>query len=259
MELGGQILNRCMRTKLLPAYLIKRWYVQGESKCNYEIYLLELLNCSRWFDQHFPGGFTAPISEARGEDDANNYAYHLDFKLFGAQTAIKARNLLSPSITKLQNGITIYGESKSNETITATRIHVAFRRRSFSDLIELLDKQDYADLTIEESDVYAALKVLETQKNILLFYPVSFEFDKEAGAINDKEAVELISTAMNMDFKSAFEFRKNKAKELDTFLTCIYNDEFLMYKITDNQMKLIDTIKATNLPTFVELSNYKEW
>ena len=63
------MLDLTMRAKLLPApYLIKN-FVSDENNCNYEIYLLELLNESEWFCVRYPEGFKKPVSESNGECD----------------------------------------------------------------------------------------------------------------------------------------------------------------------------------------------
>lgn len=54
------MMDLTMRAKLLPAPYIIKNFVGGEDNCNYEIYLLELLNSSAWFSAHYLGGFTTP-------------------------------------------------------------------------------------------------------------------------------------------------------------------------------------------------------
>ena len=85
------MMDLTMRAKLLPAPYIIKNFVGGEDNCNYEIYLLELLNSSAWFSAHYPGGFTKPSSESHGECDAINQIYQIDFKLLASKTALQAR------------------------------------------------------------------------------------------------------------------------------------------------------------------------
>ena len=44
-------LNSDLSSRLLPPALIVKDYVQNEHKCNYELYMLELVNSSRFFTE----------------------------------------------------------------------------------------------------------------------------------------------------------------------------------------------------------------
>ena len=92
------MMDLTMRAKLLPAPYIIKNFVGGEDNCNYEIYLLELLNSSAWFSAHYLGGFTKPNSESHGECDAINQIYQIDFKLLASKTALQARSVLSDQV-----------------------------------------------------------------------------------------------------------------------------------------------------------------
>ena len=61
------MFDMTMRAKLLPAPCLIKNSVNGENNCNYEIYLLELLNESKWFRVRYPEGFIKPVSESNGE------------------------------------------------------------------------------------------------------------------------------------------------------------------------------------------------
>ena len=75
-------INKKLRSGLLPAPMIITNYVEGDENCNYEKYLLEIVNASEMF-RLLSGGkeYTAPDNEAHGENDANSEEYSLDFKL----------------------------------------------------------------------------------------------------------------------------------------------------------------------------------
>ena len=74
-----------IKFKLLsPATIIKN-FVDGEPDCNYENYLLELLNKSSHFKDKGQSPFSKPLNENNGQCDAilKNYYHHfaLDYKL----------------------------------------------------------------------------------------------------------------------------------------------------------------------------------
>ena len=245
---------------LLRAELINKNFIHGEDNCNYELYLLELLNNSSWFKLNYPGDFVAPESEAHGECDANNDLYQIDFKLFAANSALRARKLLSNPITKVEPGLISYGTSKSpDKKLLVTRLFAAFRRKSVDELISIRNMP--AKRYSVNYDIKESLKSLEVLKNILLFLPYSFSFKDEK---NDKEGksyqdgIEIIRSALNSDFKGAFDYRNKITDNLDTFITCIYNDNFLLFQVIDDVLVLRDIIDSKLLPTYQLLSDYNE-
>lgn len=149
--------------KQLPAALINKGYIKNELDCNYENYLLELLNTSSYFRIKGKSEYNKPINENNGQCDAIAEDYELDFKILLAASCLQASNLFSPSISNVSNSITTYGDCKKQKCeIKATQIHVAFRMRNLSDLLQL--KIDYTGVRKQciETDVLKVLKNLET-------------------------------------------------------------------------------------------------
>ena len=84
------VYDKSLRLHLLPSELIVKGFVKGEEQCNYEYYLLELVNQSSFFISLSHGQrYSAPESEAHGECDCISDAYQLDFKLIGGNTRYK--------------------------------------------------------------------------------------------------------------------------------------------------------------------------
>ena len=248
------VIDPTMKSKLLPASLIIRNFVHGEDKCNYELYLLELINTSKWFSEKYPGGFQKPASESNGECDAINENYQLDFKLLASKTALQAKSILSSQIYT-ENGVACFCTSKVGGSVQATRIFAAFRNLSLYDLIKLKnsDTKKYGI----ENDVRTALRKFETKKNLLLFFPYKFTFEKPH---QYDEAVKSITEALNHDFGTAFLFRNQYANGYDTFLTCIYEETFLIYCVCAGELQLFDSVATNKIITFTRLLNdYGDW
>ena len=247
-------LDPTMMASLLQSPLIIKNFVVGEEKCNYEQYLLELLNHSLWFQQHYPGRFSAPDSEAHGECDAFNNVYEIDFKLFASKTALRARSVLFPQIRKLADGCAAYGLSRDRGQIDATRLYAAFRETSLSEL-EILRHTEIKQAGIE-NDMINVLKVLEKQKNLLLFFPYAFTFNEPH---EYPSAIAAIEAGISNDFQSAFQYRSEKAGEYDTFLCCLYENHFLIMKCSADGAVLCDSVCADELPTYCTLNDYCDW
>ena len=93
-------INKKLRSSLLPAPMIIKNYVAGDENCNYEKYLLEIVNASEIF-KLLSGGkeYTAPDNEAHGENDANSEEYSLDFKLMESSSYLEAYKQYSTGIS----------------------------------------------------------------------------------------------------------------------------------------------------------------
>ena len=238
-----------MRLQLLSAPLIIKEFVSNEPNCNYEIYLRELLNVSIWFKEKYPEGFIKPKSESNGECDAINENYKIDFKLFASSTSLRARSELYPQISKLADGVVGMGESKKRRAKQkTTRLYAAVRGLSLQRLKKIRHlKLKYMCI---KKDIQCMLKVLETKKNLLLFFPYTFSF--ESGISQDK-AMESIANGLENDFRSSFQYRQEYAPCFETFLTCIYDNSFIIFKIVNERLSLCDIVNITKIPTFYDL------
>lgn len=243
------MLDQTMRAKLLPAPLIISRFVHNEPKCDYELYLLELLNKSVYFTQRYPGGFKRPVSESHGECDAINENYQIDFKLLAAKTALMARSILSPQMSKIAEGATTSGTSKVKDgEVASTYIYAAFRDLSYKELIEIRNGTSKASGV--ENDIRTVLETLEIKKNLLLFFPYEFSFDTPH---TEDEALNSISQGIYNDFREAFKYREMQANGYDTFLVCLFNETFLLFKANSQELSLCEVIKSSKIELFVDL------
>lgn len=249
------MLDLTMRAKLLPAPCLIKNFVSDENNCNYEIYLLELLNESEWFRVRYPEGFKKPVSESNGECDAINQNYQIDFKLFAAKTALQARSLLSPQIYKDKNGVIFYCESKKpGGAVKATRLFAALRGMSVADLYSI--RKNGSKVFGVENDILTMLTMLETKKNLFLFFPYEFTFDKYH---NKGEALKSISEALTEDFRVSFEYRERQVnRQYNTFVACIYDNAFLIYFVQNQATQLIDIVETKKVSTFLYLYQYAD-
>ena len=194
------------------------------------------------------------ISESNGECDANNDNYQLDFKLFAASTALRAKKLCEPQITKMLEGVVLYGGSKKpNASFEATRIFAVFRDKSIDELnqLRLYTTREHSI----ENDISTALKVLETKKNILLFFPYIFTFDIDH---EFADAVDSIIKGINSDFQTAFKYREIWAVGYDTFFgfirTNIHINVQINTELTEAEQTIIDRLED-NLVSYEKTSN----
>lgn len=243
--------------RMLGAPVTVRNFVKNDPLCNYEFYMVELLNLSKGMRKLHPKEFVWQGDQAHAECDAYSGDYGIDFKLIASQSRMKASSNFSNQYTLIMHGVTIVQENKASalnreKEITATIMHVALRQTSLDDL----EKIRYTTrLSQVENDIQVFLKKLETKKNLLLFYPYEFSYQ---GNIHPEGEIELLTSALQDDFVNAFRYRSKVLPNYDTFLTTVYYNNFLLFRIIDNQLELMDVVSGNDCPTFKHLRSYEE-
>lgn len=239
---------------LHPEAIIKG-FVKNDDKCNYELYLVELLNSSRWFADNFNRTFTWCEKQSHKECDAYSGEYGLDFKLIASKTRLQASSIFSSQTTLLCDGVVVNSMSKvQGKEIKATRLHAALRQLAYDDLKNIGTAQ--YDHQCLEDDVQTFLKNLETCKNLMLFFPYKLYFDLEH---KQENTIEIILEALNSDFKQSFIYRSMHAPNYDTFFVTIYDDVFLIMEVKDTTLHYLDTVPINKCEIFMHLLDYADW
>ena len=243
--------------KMLDAPVTVRNFVRNDPLCNYEFYMVELLNHSKEMRKMHPQEFVWQGDQAHAECDAYSGDYGIDFKLIASQSRMKATSNLSPQHRIDANGVTVsYGSKASylnrEKEMTVTRMHAALRQTSLKDLERI---RSNTDLLPYEKDIQVFLKKLETKKNLLLFYPYEFSFTDNQ---HPEDEIEVLTTALQNDFVNAFRYRSKVLPDYETYLTTVYYNDFVLYRIVDNQLDLMDIVRGSDCPTFEHLRGY-EW
>ena len=243
--------------KMLAAPVTVKNYVKNDPLCNYEFYMVELLNHSHEMRKHHPQAFVWQGDQAHAECDAYSGDYGIDFKLIASQSRMKATSNFSSQYTLLPNGVTLTHESKASfldreKEMTVTRMHVALRQTSLEDLERI---RSNTDLLPYEKDIQVFLKKLETKKNLLLFYPYEYSFTDNQ---HPKNEIEVLTKALQNDFVSAFRYRSKVLPDFETYLTTVYYNDFVLFKIVDNQLDLMDIVSGNDCPTFKHLRSYED-
>ena len=242
---------------MLAAPVTVKNYVKNDPLCNYEFYMVELLNHSHEMRKHHPQAFVWQGDQAHAECDAYSGDYGIDFKLIASQSRMKATSNFSSQYILLPNGVTLTHESKASfldreKEMTVTRMHAALRQTSLEDLERI---RSNTDLLPYEKDIQVFLKKLETKKNLLLFYPYEYSFTDNQ---HPKNEIEVLTKALQNDFVSAFRYRSKVLPDFETYLTTVYYNDFVLLKIVDNQLDLMDIVSGNDCPTFKHLRSYEE-
>jgi hypothetical protein len=233
----------------LDAVLIVKDFVKGDKNCNYENYLLELINESKYFSNKFNGKpFVKPFKEDNGECDCYCGDYGLDFKLVLSQTYIQAKRELSFQKIILKNGIATCSPRRQNKSMSVSKLHVALRNSSLNYLNDI-EQGNFKYGTVEY-DLQAYLNLLETNKNLFLFVPLQFYYKDR---ISDEEAILEINNAVVKDYEISIAYRKQYVKDKDTYLALVYNESLLIYENIGDKFIFNESIDLHKSETYSEL------
>lgn len=247
--------NTGLRFELLAAPLVRKGFVKNEKKCNYELYLVEMLNHSEWFSSRHKQAFIWSESQSNGECDTYSGDYGLDFKLIASTTELLARSVHSIQVTKEENGMFVYSERKQKKKPTTVyHIFFALKDKTLCELEEYRNNKQKSFCM--EKDIRDFLKNLETKKNLLLFFCYRFNFVND---IKPNNAVDIIRWYLQLWYKSSFEYRKKYSPNYDTFLVTVYYDDFILMRVTGNDLEVIDIIPTSECTTYKLLQDYHPW
>ena len=105
-------IDKRIRLRSLPAPIVVHSYVKGDDKCNYELYMVELLNSSGWMKARFSKPFVHQKDQSHGQCDAYSGEYGIDFKLAAATSRIRAKSLLSDQIHIISKGAYVTAQAE---------------------------------------------------------------------------------------------------------------------------------------------------
>ena len=234
----------------LEAPLIIKNYVKGDIDCNYEKYLLEMINHSVWFHQHFKAPFIPPDNENNGQCDAYSADYGLDFKLIASKTHLQAISTRSEQIVIMTKGLYAHCASKNTGPMTYTRLAQAIRGLSIEELMMIQNKKTRVQGL--ENDISEYLDTLNTNKNLLLLFPFRFRFETPGNSKND---ILTIVKLLNNNFSESLQYRSKQYESLDTFFSFFYDYTFVLCKWDKDHLLFIESIPVEKSKTFMHLAS----
>lgn len=248
-------IDKRIKLHILDAPLIIKNFVNGDSKCNYELYLVEMLNKSKWMKRQFPEDFRWQEEQSHSECDAYSGNYGIDFKLAAAKSKLQAKNLLSDQIQLIAPGEYATCASKKSGEMKSTRLFAALRPLTINELRQVaISEIKQRSL---ENDLSTFAHTISIKKNLLLFFPYRFYSDNGSGLAGD-DLDKAVVSGLNVDFSSAMAYRAEVAPGYDTFFATICESRFLLMKYQNNSLLLIDVIPTNNCPTYVHLEGYTD-
>ena len=246
-----------MESEILPAPVLINNFVKGIEPYTYEEYLIEIINTTPYFLQKSNKElYVHPTKEAHGEWDCISSGYAMDFKLIASESRLRALNLFSPQIF-VENGVIYYcapkiGPSdKRYKPITATRIFAALRSLNRDDLQSIHQEQLLTEPA--HKDIQLLLRVLETDKNLFLFFPYNMSFNDEGSF---EEGLDIALTGIGNDFQTSLAYRTEVCQNRDTYFCFVYAKHFIISVWADGALRFLDAIPMQKSPLFMKLMDY---
>ena len=239
-----------LRFEMLEAPLLIPGNVKGESIGHYEQYLIEVLNASSWMKQYHAASFHAPDSQDRGECDAYSDHYGLDCKLIASESAMQAQSILSlQTIKESDNSYSVVGPKKADSHVMVTRFPQALRGKTIEELLSIRSRATKKHGM--DHDIGCFLDTIETNKNLLLFFPYKFSFEVRGDPSDD---ILTIVDACETDFAPSFSYRSQLHDGLDTFFVFMYDYDFVLCKWENSHLHFIEKIDIEASETFMHIS-----
>ena len=234
--------------KPLGACLVRKNFIKNYPS-NYEEYLTEYINCSKFVTDYGNHKFELVRKQSNKEPDIKNKKYQLDYKLLIDSKTMENIVNYSENITIDKNGARIYSASNCEGKWRRYLLTNIIKEMSTSELKQL------EELKIKnkfEKIVADYLNKIRVNKNALYFLPFDFSYKTK-----NKNDYKLIAQKFSEDLKSFIEYRKEYTK-CDTYLCFFmyekivflkYINKFVIYDIVDNN-------KSNNYMKLKELDSY---
>lgn len=248
-------MNRDLEFCILPVDTLIKNHLKGESQCNYEKYLLELINLSPYMlDLGDQEGFVEINEQSHGECDCQSGNYELDFKLLCGSSYLEMLQGTSPVEHKMVAGVIGFSSpARPGKKFIYTHLWNVLMNTDKKRL-QRIKEGKFSPKTdreyIAEKDAYRFLQTIETKKNLFMLLPVEFYFNYD---IKEEDAINELKNALLMSFGLSFNLSESRNK-YDTFVVFIYNRYFRIMQYENNSFRLIDNISIYDVKIFSDLA-----
>ncbi|EHG11256.1 hypothetical protein [Streptococcus intermedius] len=247
------MIDKRLKAEIIPAAVLLNNFISNGKDSNYEFYLLEYLNQSQFFQEkskHLE--YKKPRSESNSEPDAFTPLYKIDFKLLASTTYLRALRLASPSISIPHKGIIAYGTPREpNKYFEVGEIHKIFRPLTLDNMLRLRENQHRRPLS-KEDDILNVLNTIETEKNLLLFFPYRFFIEEE---IELEELTFIIKEVLENYFTELAKYRSYTVSKFETYIVTECNDSFFLFTFNPISFQFVERVNVNILPTYIKLLN----
>lgn len=232
---------------MLNIAFIKKDFIENFDS-NYEIYLSEFINNSRFVWDNGNNFFKLNTCQSNGESDISNDFYELDFKIFADEETIVNKSNYSGNIEIDSNGVRIYSISNMKGQYRVCNLKKITSDYSVDELNKIKLK---LNPTPEEAKVKRLLNKLEVNKNLLFLIPNIYYYD--GNKVND-EILDFIVNTFSDDFKYILEYRKQYIDK-DTYIAFFIEGYIVFLKEVNLKLIYYDKVDVSVSSHFEEIQD----
>ena len=244
--------------QLISKQLIIQNYIGNYPRYSYEDWLRELINESSYF-KRLSGDklYTKPTSEESGQCDCMSENYHLELKLLLSETICRALRLFSGTITKIGNGITLYGSPRVSpkasdyDPIQGTLYYRELSRISYEDFLKIEGKKKSSKRG-RDNDMNKLKDLISVDKNALFFIPS--EYSVEHCSVENE--LNYIVDKLEHYYEIMLRYRQERFNgQYDTYFSFIYDSSIVVLKAEQLHFMVADKILLSKSKLYKELSS----
>ena len=101
------------------------------------------------------------------------------------------------------------------------------------------------------------MNIIETKKNLLLFFPYKLYIEKETELELEKLTL-IVKDALENDFIELAKYRSHTVPNFETYIVTECNNFFLLFKFSPSRFEYIERISINKLPTYIKLLNHSD-
>ncbi len=239
--------------KPLEIGFVRNGYIDN-FELNYEDYLTEFINHSRFVTDNGNKIFTKIEEQAHSECDVINGKYQLDYKLFIDKKTMENLYYYSEKISVDKNGTVTISTSRKQGTYRRYHLVSIFKDLLAEDIkkIENLEKLQLDELQKLVKEYIPKMKV---DKNILYFLPFNLYFK---GVIMGKEVLRYLADQLSKDLKGLLEYRNSQINNKDTYL-CFLSKGNMVFLKYEGKLTLYDVVGIEKSELFSQIENIYDW
>ena len=233
--------------KILNILFIKKDFIKNYDS-NYEKYLNEFVNNSRFVTDNGNKTFVLNKNQSNKEPDSSNGNYDLEYKLFFDEESLLNKRNFSKSITIDSNGAIIYGSSKQKGSYNIINLKKLISQYSLTELNKIKNEKPCKS---EDKKVKKFIKKLELQKNIIFLIPQIYYYDSKK---IDEKKLKFIIDKFSSEFKAILQYRKQYTNK-DTYIAFFVEDYVVFTKEVELKLVLYDKVNINNSPKFKQIED----
>lgn len=238
-----------IRIKPLEISFVKKDFVKN-LETNYEQYLTEFINSSRFVTDNGNKKFRIIKKQAHGEYDITNDVYSLDFKLLIDNKTIENMYYYNENISVDRNGVVIYSASKKNG-IYKNYILINILKSLSKEDIEKISKSPKNQLDEFQKLVKDYIDNIRKNKNILYFVPYNLYFENK---VMNNDILDLLVERLSEGLKGFLEYRISHIEKKDTYIGFISNKNIIFLKY-DCKLKVYDKVPISESILFSRIKD----